>query len=102
MRRIESGGRVPQKNVFKSVGSLSMSSSIRPDTVHLLSSVPGQDAKEGWPITTSDFLPSLELAHLPAVSNSGGSAFNPCDRQKSQIYKYNKNIMRPSVGKMQI
>lgn len=79
-----------------------MISSIRPDAVHLLSSVPGKDVKESWAITISDFLPSLESARVPAVPSSKGSAFNPCDRQKSKIYRYNKNIMRSSIGKMQI
>lgn len=77
-----------------------MSSLIRPDVTHLLISVPGKDAKEGWPIAILNFLSALESAHIPAVPNSGGSAFKLHDKQKSQIYRYSKNVMRPSIGKM--
>lgn len=80
--------------------SLGISNPIRPDVMHLLISVPGKDAKEGWPIAILNFLSSLESAYIPAVPNSGGSAFNPRDKQKSQIYRYSKNVMRPSIGKM--
>lgn len=84
MRRME---RKRRASLRLSDGSIGMSSIVRHDATHLLSSVPREDAEKAWPIITSGCLPSLESFHFPAVPNSRESAFNPCYRQKSQVYK---------------
>lgn len=87
----------PLKKYIESLMEADISAATKPDVRYLFSSVQRQVLRNpAHP--TSAFIP----AYASLQSNSSGLGFNPCDKQRRQVYKYSKNIMRRYTGKMQI